>query len=288
MNVLVLGTFDGVHLGHQFLIEYALGRGNVIACSFLLPPATVKGKVKALTTAEEKTALLKKYGVNEVFLQDFSSVCSLSAEEYLENLCKRFSPKQIVVGIDHRFGKNALGNAKTLIKNEEKYGYKTVIVPPKTDEEGIISSSSIRELISMGEVKKANKRLGHTYYISGEVVGGKGIGKTFNFPTANILTDKEKLLLKNGVYATKTLIDGILYNSMTNIGFNPTVSGEKLTVETNIFNLSKDIYGKKIKIYFYSFVREDKKFDSVSELKKQLENDAILINAYLNSNNKIR
>lgn len=288
MNVLVLGTFDGVHLGHQFLLEYALGRGNVIVCSFFLPPATVKGKVKALTTAEEKTALLKKYGANEVFLQDFASICSLNAEEYIENLCKRFSPKQIVVGVDHRFGKNALGNAKTLIKNEEKYGYRTVIVPPKTDEEGIISSSSIRELISMGEIKKANKRLGHTYYVSGKVVGGKGLGKTFNFPTANVLIDKEKLLLKNGVYATKTLVDGKLYNSMTNIGFNPTVSGEKLTIETHIFNYSKDIYNKKVKIYFYSFVREDKKFDSVLELKKQLENDALLINAYLNSKQKNR
>ncbi len=288
MNILVLGTFDGVHLGHQHLLEYALGKGNVIACSFTLPPATVKGQAKALSTAEEKTALLKKYGVNEVFLQDFASVSSLSAEEYLENLCKRFSPRQIVIGVDHRFGKDALGNAKTLIKNEEKYGYKTVIASPKTDEEGIISSSSIRTLISVGEVTKANKRLGHTYYVSGQVEGGKGLGKKLNFPTANVLVEENKLLLKNGVYATKTLVDGKLYNSMTNIGFNPTVSGEKLTIETHIFNFSRDIYNKKIRIYFYSFVREDKKFDSVSELKKQLENDALLINTYLNSNKKIR
>ena len=286
MNILVLGTFDGVHIGHQFLLEYARDRGNVIACSFLLPPVTVKGKAKALTTAEEKTALLKKYGAKEVFLQDFTTVCSLSAEEYIENLCSRFSPKQIVVGVDHQFGKNAQGNAKTLIKNEEKYGYKTVIVPPKTDEQGIISSSSIRELISAGEIKKANKRLGHSYYISGKVVRGKGLGKTINFPTANVLVEEEKLLLKNGVYATKTVVDGKIYNSMTNIGFNPTVLGKKLTIETHIFNFSNEIYNKKIKIYFYSFVREDRKFDNVFDLKKQLQNDALLINAYLNFNKK--
>lgn len=286
MNVLVLGTFDGVHLGHRYLLEYAQGKGNVIACSFLLPPAAVKGEVKAITTAAEKTALLKKYGADEVFLQDFAAVCSLSAEEYLEQICKNFKPEYIVIGVDHRFGKGAQGNAKTLIKNEEKYGYKTVIVPPKVDEQGIISSSSIRALIANGEIQAANKRLGHAYFISGTVVKGKAIGSTLNFPTANIEFDAQKLLCKNGVYATKTLIDGRLYNSMTNVGFNPTVLGEKLTVETHIFNFSNRIYDKKIKIYFYSFVREDKKFDSVSELKKQLENDALLINTYLNTKNK--
>lgn len=286
MNVLVLGTFDGVHLGHRYLLEYAKNKGNVIVCSFLLPPAAVKGQAKAITTAEEKTALLKKYGANEVFLQDFNAVCLLSAEEYLDQICKKFTPSYIVIGVDHKFGKNALGNAKTLIKNEEKYGYKTVIVPPRMDEQGIISSSDIRALLSCGEVSKANKRLGHAYFVSGTVIKGKGLGRKLDFPTANISFSNQKLLCKNGVYATKTLVDGRLYNSMTNIGFNPTVSGESLTVETHIFNFSHEIYGKSIKVYFYSFVREDKKFDSVLELKKQLANDALLINAYLNSNKK--
>lgn len=288
MNVLVLGTFDGVHLGHQYLLEYAKGKGKIIACSFLLPPTVSKGQARAITLPEEKTSILKRCGADEVFLQDFNALCTLSAEEYLELLCKRFSPAYIVVGVDHRFGRGALGNAKTLIQNEQKYGYKTIVVPPKTDENGIISSSSIRRMIEQGDIKNANKRLGHAFFISGEVVRGKEIGRTIDFPTVNVAVDAQKLLCKNGVYATKTLVDGRLYNSMTNIGFNPTVSGNELTVETHIFNFSSDLYGKKVKIYFYSFIREDKKFESVEELKKQLREDALLINAYLNLKNKKR
>lgn len=283
MNILVLGTFDGVHLGHKTLLEYGVKTGKTAVCSFILPPAAVFLGEKAITTASEKKTLLKQLGVDKVTLRDFEQIRDKTAEEYLAELINEYRPDQIVVGTDHRFGKDAVGDFHLLVKNEQKYNYKTVIMPPKTDKFGIISSSDIRKRIASGDIDNANLRLGHPYFMEGMVVHGKERGKKMGFPTINLQIFPEKLIPPEGVYATKVLIDGKYYSAMTNIGNNPTFNNDTVTVETHIFNLERDMYGKSVKIDFYKFVREEKKFDSFKQLMNQLDRDSLLINAFFNT-----
>lgn len=279
MSVLILGTFDGVHQAHRQLITEAKKTGEeIVACTFSSP---FSGQ-RLLTTLNEKTLLLKRYGVSEVFVQDFKDIKDLEAEEYIRLLSKKFSPKYIVTGFNHHFGKNARGNPALLSVLGRKYNFIPITVPPVKEGDIIISSTHIRSLIQDGRVDCAKKLLGRYYTVKGETVHGKHLGSTIDFPTINTLIT-EKLIPQNGVYATMVRVFGKFYKGMTNIGTNPTVNGSELTVETHILGFSGDLYNKETEIFFIKKIRDDKKFDSLEELKAQLSDDALLINAYLDT-----
>lgn len=279
MSVLILGTFDGVHLAHRQLITEAKKTGKkIIACTFSSP---FSGQ-RLLTDLPEKTALLKRYGVNEVFVQDFKDIKDLEAEEYIRLLSKKFSPSYIVTGFNHHFGKDAKGSPALLSILGRKYNFIPITVPPVKENDIIVSSTFIRSLILEGKVDEAKKLLGRYYTIKGNTVHGKHLGSTIDFPTINTsVTDK--LIPQNGVYATMVRVFGKFYKGMTNIGTNPTVDGSDLTVETHILGFSGDLYNKETEIFFIKKIRDDKKFASLEELKAQLSDDALLINAYLDT-----
>ncbi len=281
MSVLVLGTFDGVHLGHRQLIKEAKKTGEkVVVCAFSTPFSNAP----LLTQPDEKEKILKDLGVDEVFLQSPINVKELSAEEYIKGLVEKFNPKFVVAGFDHRFGKNAQGNLMTLTFLGKKYGFRLIAVPPVENEGVIISSSNIRTHLLKGEIEKANLLLNRYYSVSGVVTKGKHIGSSIDFPTANIIVEENKLIPQGAVYATFVKLNHKLYKGMTNIGFNETVSDNNaLTVETHILGFDGDIYDKSIEILFLKKVRDNKKFESLDELKNQLSDDALLINAYIDT-----
>jgi len=281
MSVLILGTFDGVHIAHRQLITEAKKSGNnIIACTFTAPFS----RQKQLTDINEKTVLLKKYGVDEVFIEDFNDIKDLSPEEYIKRLCLKFKPKKIITGFNHSFGKNASGNPMVLSLLGKKYNYTTVMVPAVKDGDLIISSTEIRENIKLGQMEKAARLLGRCYSISGNTVHGRSIGKTLDFPTINTEINENKLLPQEGVYATFVKVLGRTLKGMTNIGTNPTVTDEgKLTVETHILGFNEDIYQKPAQIFFVKKIRDGKKFDNIEQLKDQLSDDAFLINAFLDT-----
>ncbi|MBR6765918.1 MAG: bifunctional riboflavin kinase/FAD synthetase [Clostridia bacterium] len=279
MSVLVLGTFDGVHIAHAELLKQAKKTGEkIIVCTFSSPFS----EKEILSTPDEKVALLKQLGANEVFLQDFSLVKELSPEEYVKMLAEKFHPKFTVCGVDHRFGKNAMGNHMTLCFLGKKYGFTPILVPPVSLNGSAVSSTLIRHYLKEGNVEEANLLLNRYYSVKGTVVEGKRIGSTIDFPTANVKTDK--LLPQNGVYATLVRVKGRLLKGMTNIGTNPTVNqGDNIFVETHILGFNGDIYGSEIEIFFLKKVRDDIKFPSLEALKEQLSQDALLINAYIDT-----
>ncbi len=281
MSVLILGTFDGVHIAHRQLIEEAKKAGNnIIACTFNAPFS----KQKQLTDVDEKTFFLKKYGVKEIFVEDFEDIKDLSPEEYIKRLCEKFKPTKIVTGFNHSFGKNAQGNPQVLSALGRKYNFIPVTVPPVKDGDVIVSSTQIRTFLQNGDVESATRFLGRYYSIKGNTVHGRSIGRTIDFPTINTETSKNKLIPQEGVYATFVKVLGRTYKGMTNIGTNPTVTDEdKLSVETHILGFNQNIYGKNAEIIFVKKVRDDKKFDSVEQLKNQLSDDALLINAFLDT-----
>ncbi len=279
MSVLILGTFDGVHTAHRQLITEAKKTGKrIIACTFSSP---FSGQ-RLLTTLNEKTDLLEKHGVQEVFVQNFKDIKDLEAEEYIRLLCEKFKPSYIVTGFNHRFGKNARGNPALLSVLGRKYSFIPITVPPVKENDVIVSSTYIRSLILEGKVDEAKRFLGRYYTVKGETVHGKHLGSTIDFPTINTRVT-HKLIPQSGVYATLVKVFGKIYKGMTNIGTNPTVDGSELTVETHILGFSGDLYGKETEIFFIKKVRDDKKFASLEDLKAQLSDDALLINAYLDT-----
>lgn len=281
MSVLILGTFDGVHIAHRQLIEEAKKAGNnVIACTFTSPFS----KQKQLTDVSEKTFLLKKFGVKEVFIEDFEDIKDLSPEEYVKKLCEKFKPEKIVTGFNHSFGKNAEGNPSVLACLGRKYNFIPVTVPPVRKNGLIVSSTQIRSFLSEGNVESASELLGRYYSIKGKTVHGRSLGRTLCFPTVNTEVNENKLIPQRAVYATFVKASGRFFKGMTNIGTNPTVSdGSRTSVETHILGFNENLYGKTAEIFFVKKIRDEKKFESVEELKNQLSDDALLINAFLDT-----
>lgn len=281
MSVLILGTFDGVHIAHRQLIEEAKKAGNnIIACTFTAPFS----KQKQLTDVNEKTLLLEKYGVKEVFIENFEDIKNLSPEEYIKRLCEKFKPTKIVTGFNHSFGKNAQGNPQVLSSLGRKYNFIPVTVPPVKDGDVIVSSTQIRTFLQNGDIESATRFLGRYYSIKGVTVHGRSIGRTLDFPTINTEISKDKLIPQSAVYASYVKVLGRIFKGMTNIGINPTVTNEnKLSVETHILGFNEDVYGKTAEIFFVKKIRDDRKFDNIEKLKEQLSFDALLINAFLDT-----
>jgi riboflavin kinase/FMN adenylyltransferase len=283
--VVTIGTFDGVHLGHQKLIARIneLARqhhGESIIVTFHPHPRLVihpeNTTLKLLNTTEEKVALLGKYGVDNVVVVPFSRDFSeQAAESYISDfLVSCFHPSYIVIGYDHRFGKNRAGDFSLLERCHEKYGYTLEAISKEMLDDIAISSTSIRHALQEGNISMANELLGHPYTLSGVVVKGLQNGRKLGYPTANIqLSDPNKLIPATGIYAVKVHYLGTVYKGMLSIGYNPTFDGKEQTVEVNILDFDKDIYGEPLTLEFIQFIRTERKFDSMDNLIKAIDQD---------------
>lgn len=284
---LALGFFDGVHLGHQKVIKSAVdfAKRNGIKSAVVTfkehPCCFFRGICpKYILTREERLKHIEALGVDYVYLLDFNSrLCMLSAEDYLrEVLVGNFSPKSISTGFNHYFGAKKSGNVTLLAEKQVEYGYKYFEISPQKVFGKTISSTAIRELLSKGQIKNANKMLGYNFSITGEVVKGQQLGRTIGFRTANLIYPNELIDLPFGVYSTFVTIYGKKYQGVTNFGIRPTVSdSHKCTLETHILDFEKDIYGKYITVEFIKMIRAEKKFKSLDELKNQIIADVLSV-----------
>ncbi|MDZ4991447.1 bifunctional riboflavin kinase/FAD synthetase [Clostridium perfringens] len=279
---IALGSFDGIHKGHLALINKSieLSRNNdalSMVYTFKNHPRTFINKESApklIVTLGEKIKILEDLKVDlSSFVEFDKKFMKLEPEEFIDNLIKNYNVKGIVVGFNYRFGHKNKGDVRLLKELCNLKGIELCVIEPFTYKSEVVSSTRIRKALSEGELEDANNMLGRYFSLSGEVVSGKKIGRTINFPTANLKTDEKTILPKIGVYYTNVEIHGEIYKGITSVGNNPTVNGKNITVETHILNFDKDIYGKNIKLYFISKIRNEKKFNSLEELKEQLIKD---------------
>ena len=278
-RVAALGFFDGIHKAHQKIIGDAVKEAGEEFISVVITldksPKEYFGKTseESLTPINKKNELLKELGVEEVYYLEFNEhLQNLSAEEFIELILKKLNVEKVFCGFDYRFGNRGLGTPD-LIKDS---GIEVMIQEKQKIDEEKISTTVLKEFVRNGEFSKYKEYTGRFYSISGLVVKGRQLGRTINFPTANLeLDDKYLLPEMNGVYITKIKVNNKIYKSVTNIGYNPTVSDEKNKkfIETHILDFDEDIYGEKIEIYFYEFLRKEQKFESFDHLKEQLKLD---------------
>ncbi|KAF2335540.1 bifunctional riboflavin kinase/FAD synthetase [Flavobacterium daemonense] len=283
-TILTLGTFDGVHIGHKKILERITqntenGKYESLVLTFFPHPRMVlqeKSEIKLLNTISEKTKLLEATGIENLIIHPFNeSFSRLTAEEFVRDiLVDQFHIQKIIIGHDHRFGRNRTANIDDLIAFGAEYGFEVEQISAQEIQDVSVSSTKIRKALNGGNMALANDYLGYNYFLSGEVVKGKQLGRTIGFPTANIQIEEDyKLIPKTGVYAVKAIVDQKEVFGMMNIGFNPTVNGEKQTIEVNLFDFNEDIYGKQIEVSLLKYLREEQKFGSVDLLKEQLNQD---------------
>lgn len=283
-SIVTIGTFDGLHLGHQKIISKVVQTAKVenlesIVLSFFPHPRMVlqqDNSIKLLNTIKEKEKQLEELGINHLIIHPFSyDFSQLSAEDFVKTvLVDQLHCKKIVIGHDHRFGKNRTANIDDLIVFGKKYHFDVEQITAEEINEIAISSTKIRHALLEGNIEITNKYLGYSYSFSGKVVKGKQLGRTIGFPTANIAIDEAyKLLPKNGVYIVSTIIDFKKHFGMMNIGTRPTINGENQTVEVFIIDFNQEIYDKFVTIEVLQFIRNEQKFDSLDALKNQIEKD---------------
>lgn len=279
---IALGSFDGVHKGHLLLINEIVNlakknNAKSVVYTFENHPLSIVDKENApklLLDNDTKVETLKNLGVDILCFKRFDeTLMKLSPEEFIENLVNKFNAKGIVVGFNYRFGYKNKGDIELLKKLSKKLKFELYVEEAYKIDNDVVSSTRIRNLITNGNVKDANKMLGRYYCLSGLVVGGRRLGRTIGFPTANLKPLDNMLIPKIGVYYTNVEIYGKLYKGITSVGNNPTVNGKNMTIETNILDFNEDIYDINIKVYFLARIRDEKKFSGLDELKMQLEKD---------------
>ncbi|WGK95402.1 MULTISPECIES: bifunctional riboflavin kinase/FAD synthetase [Flavobacterium] len=291
-TILTLGTFDGVHIGHAAILKKLTQNTNngefesTVLTFFPHPRMVLQGKfdLKLLNTINEKMELLETIGIENLIIHPFDeSFAQLSAEEFVKTvLVDQLHIQKIIIGYDHRFGKNRTANIDDLIHFGTQYGFEVEQISAQEINAISISSTKIRTALETGDIQLANEYLGYAYFLSGTVVKGKQLGRTIGFPTANIeLKEAYKLVPKNGVYIVRSDINGAQVFGMMNIGFNPTVEGKTKTIEVHFFDFNDDIYDSHIKIAILQRIRSEKKFESVALLTKQLEDDQNFSKQYL-------
>ena len=285
-SIVTIGTFDGVHIGHQKILsrlhelKKTLDLTSVVL-TFSPHPRKVlfpqQKDLKLITLVDEKLELLQKNNLDVAVVYPFDiSFSQLDAEEYIKKiLVKQLNVKHLVIGYDHKFGKNREGNIEILKQFSAKYNFTVEEISAKDIDSINISSSKIRHAIDEGNIELANNYLGHYFFINAQVVKGKQLGNTIGYPTANLkLDDEDKLIPKIGVYFVEAVYETINYYGMMNVGTNPTVTDDlSVKLEVNIFDFDKDIYGKSIKIKFVKRIRDEVKFSNLNELIKQLHLD---------------
>ena len=273
-----------VHIGHKKILERLNqntenGKYESLVLTFFPHPRMVlqeKSEIKLLNTISEKSKLLEASGIENLVIHPFNeSFSRLTAEEFVHSiLVDQFHIQKIIIGHDHRFGRNRTANIDNLISFGAQYGFEVEQISAQEIQEVSVSSTKIRKALNEGNMALAYDYLGYAYFLTGEVVKGKQLGRTIGFPTANIQIEEDyKLIPKNGVYVVQTFIDQKEIFGMMNIGFNPTVSGQKQTIEVNLFDFDADIYGQKLEISLLKYLREEQKFGSLDLLTAQLNLD---------------
>jgi riboflavin kinase/FMN adenylyltransferase len=283
-TIVTIGTFDGVHLGHQKIVAQITKNALALNCeslvlTFFPHPRMVlqeSTEMKQLNTLNEKVALLDNLGIDNLVIHPFDKEFSrLTAEEFVKKvLVDVFNIKKIIIGHDHRFGRNRTATIDDLINFGETYGFEVEQISAEEINEVSISSTKIRNALLEGNTELAANYLGYDYSLTGIIFKGKQLGRTIGYPTANITIEEDyKLIPNNGVYIAKSVLNGKTVFGMMNIGTRPTVDGTKQTIEINFFDFKQDLYGQKITISLLHRMRSEQKFESIDALKNQLGKD---------------
>jgi riboflavin kinase / FMN adenylyltransferase len=294
--VITIGTFDGVHEGHRQIIEHLQQEakkinGETVIITFHPHPRKVVSSailgIRLINTLGEKIELLGKTGIDHLAIVPFTEVfANQPAEDYVHNfLIEKFHPHTIIIGYDHRFGRDRQGDYRLLEKMSTSNNYLLKEIPKHMLDEIAISSTNIREAIIHGDIETANKLLGYDFFFEGIVVDGDKLGRKLGYPTANLkLTDEEKIHLGDGIYAVYVEFpiksqpqspDSKLFKGMMSIGFRPTVDAKKRVIEVNIFDFDKDIYGETLRVYVKKYLRAEIKFNNLDDLVKQIGQDKV-------------
>lgn len=292
--IITIGTFDGVHMGHRQIInklknEAAANTGETVIITFHPHPRKVVSSailgIRLINTLQERIELLEQLGIDHLVVVPFTEVfANQPAEEYIQHfLVEKFNPHTIIIGYDHRFGRDRLGDYRLLEKKALQYNYVLKEIPKHILEDIAISSTNIRQAILHNDIDTAEKLLGYEFFFSGVVVHGDKLGRQLGYPTANLkIMDEEKITPGNGIYAVyaevkgsdKTTI-GPRLKGMMSIGFRPTVDGKKRVIEVNIFDFNNEIYDQTLKVYVKKYLREEIKFDGLPSLIKQIDQDKL-------------
>lgn len=290
--VLVLGMFDGVHRGHQALLM----KGDELAQEMVYPLAVCTYEPHPLqvlcpdrmppmlTTLPEKAALMASFGVNGLCVTSFDrKTADQSPEDYMAQLVEIYQPAVIICGFNFTFGKGGKGTGETLREYGKAHGFETVIVPEVVIDGEAVSSTRIRRLLQKGDIATANRLMGHAYTLTGKVEDGKHIGRTLGFPTANVTVPARKALPAWGVYACWLETKDAVYPAVVNVGSHPTLPEGQVTVEAHVLDESMDLYGEKVRLSFLRFLRPERKFDNVDELKAQIAQDTEACRKYFDA-----
>lgn len=282
--VVTAGTFDGIHKGHKKILKRlteiaSQENGESVVITYNPHPRQVlypETEIKLLSTLEEKKMLLRNLGIDHLLIIPFTKEFStITSKEYIEEiLVKRIGTGKLIMGYDHRFGRKREGSFEYLKKNHKNFGFDVEEISREDIDLNAVSSTKIRDFINKGDVENVIPYLERPYSILGTVVHGEKIGRTLGYPTANIeIPETAKIVPADGIYAVKIRIDERMLNGMLSIGMRPTVGGTKRTIEVNIFNFSEEIYGKKIEVYFFKYLRPELKFNSLEELVNEMHQD---------------
>lgn len=291
-SIVTIGTFDGVHIGHKAILKRLVETAkkenlDSVVLTFFPHPRMVlqqKSDIKLINTISERTQLLENTGLEHLVIHPFTHAFSrLTALEYVRDiLVNSLKAKKIIIGYDHRFGRNRNADIDDLKEFGKTYNFEVEEISAKELDDVAISSTKIRKALNEGDIDTANSYLGYHFMISGEVIKGKAIGRTIQYPTANLkLKESYKLVPKNGVYVVQSLIKGKRIFGITSIGTNPTVGGKEKTIETHFLNFNEDLYGKEITIEFLKFIRDEETFDSVEILRQEIIKDEKFAKQYL-------
>lgn len=283
-TVVTIGTFDGVHVGHQKIIERLVNTARAsnlesAILTFFPHPRMVLQKdadIKLINTIEERKRILESFEIDHLIVHPFTQQFSrLSAREFVRDvLVHKLKAKKVIIGYDHRFGRNRTANIDDLREFGREYGFDVEEISKQDIEEVAVSSTKIRNALLEGQVELANKYLSYPFSLGGTVVKGKGLGKEFKFPTANLKVEENyKLIPRNGVYVVRSHIDNEEVFGMMSIGTNPTVGGTEKTIESHFFDLEMDLYGKYLDIELLTRIRDEEKFETVEDLKAAMARD---------------
>ncbi len=281
-TVVTIGNFDGIHKGHIKLIKEAVKEAKTknyksVVFTFENHPMRYfrADSIKHIITNEEKVKIFEDLGVDIVFMIPFDEyMTKISATDFVKTILhEKLKCKMVIVGHDFTFARNKEGNASLLESLGKNYNMKVKVIEPIKIKGRRVSSSYIRNLINDGNVSEIKDFLGRNYFLEGEVIHARKIGRTIGFPTANLKAEDKLIIPKNGIYAVKVYIKNKVYYGATNIGYNPTVNGKVLSIETNIIDFDEEIYGEIIRVEFLDRIRDEKKFNSLDELKSQLRKD---------------
>jgi riboflavin kinase/FMN adenylyltransferase len=294
-TVVTIGTFDGVHIGHQKIIEQVvetakkLGTKSVLLTFFPHPRMVLQqnASIELINTIDERAELLSKTGLDYLIIHPFSIEFSrLTALDFVRKiLVNQLNTSKLIIGYDHHFGKNREGNLEQLTEYSHLYNFEVEEIPAQDINDVSVSSTKIRKALSDKNIKTANKYLGYHFMLNGTVVNGKQLGGKIGFPTANIsIKEDYKLIPKMGVYVVKSKIDNNTIFGMMNIGFRPTLEGKHQTIEVHFFNFEKDLYNQNLTIEILYFLRDEEKFDSVEKLILQLKEDEKIALNYIQNN----